>query len=144
VGTSVVDLPLLVRGFKKAYIRFDQAAKESDSEAAFHALFEALAWTYVVDQGLKRPAQSELRGLRFVRNRVHHRWADALFLDTGGVSFPITFPVVFFEWRWRPVKDLPRGQKEGLHEYESHLVNHPARVTLGTVLDYLRDQGYLG
>jgi hypothetical protein len=35
-------------------------------------------------------------GIRFVRNRVHHHWADAIYLNqTGGLTFPMTFPVLF-------------------------------------------------
>ena len=73
-----------------------------------------------------------MRGLRFARNRVHHQYADALWLDRRGMVLPTTLPTQFFEWRWR--EDLPPGKDNRNREaYEAHLGGQPARFTLDVV-----------
>jgi hypothetical protein len=135
----VVDRKTLVSGFSQVLARFSAVVKGKEPEPAFHALFEALSWAVSIDELLKFPSQVELRGLRFARHRVHHQWADALRLDEGGFSFPMTFPLVFFEWRWRLATELPKGRDDrGREEYETHLAGRPARVTLRAVDEYLR------
>src|SRR4029077_19894529 len=59
----------------------------------------------------KRVTGAELMpGVRFVRNRVHHHWADAIYFNaSGGATFPAPFPVLFSTWRWRALADLPPG-----------------------------------
>jgi hypothetical protein len=110
-------------------------------------LYEALSWAVSIDdrfQSLWAAARTNpakwwsdgfahgdtVRGLRYARNRVHHQWADALWLSHSGFSFPISFPLAFIEWRWRP--ELPPGRGEEFKaEYEQHVAASPARVTLG-------------
>jgi hypothetical protein len=139
--SQIVSLPWLVNGFVQAYARFEEVAKQQDPEDAFHALFEVLSWAACVDERLNFPNDSpELRGLRFARNRVHHQWANALWLDQSGLSFPITFPMVFFEWRWRLAVELPEGRASPDEQpYAQHLQGQPARVTLHFVGGYLRN-----
>jgi hypothetical protein len=127
----------------QAFVRYEQAALEKDSEDAFHALFECLAWAVSLDERLGFPDQPELRGLRFVRNRVHHQWADALWLDERGESFPLRIPPVYYEWRWREVEDLPSGRPSPDDEaaYRQHLAGNAARFTLGMIGGYFRTVG---
>lgn len=75
-----------------------------------------------------------MRGLRWARNSVHHDWSDAL-VSTDGFHFPRRFPLVFFEWVWRPSADLPLGRPDARGEaaYTTHLQGHAARVTLRDV-----------
>jgi hypothetical protein len=70
--------------------------------------------------------------MRFVRNRVHHSWAEAL------QCVPRT-PVEghwdqrTFEWRWRQTADIPgagAGTREGEAEYDGWLSGQPVRDTL--------------
>lgn len=74
-----------------------------------------------------------MAGVRFARNRVHHQWSDALRLDDSGFTFPRTFPLVFFEWHWRDLGDLPPGNRrdpDGESAYGDRLAGSPARLTL--------------
>ena len=139
--SQIVSVRWLVNGFVQSYVRFEEAAKQQDPEDAFHALFEALSWASSVDERLQLPQDSpHLRGLRFVRNCVHHEWANALWLDQSGLGFPISFPMVFFEWRWRPLAELPKGRRSRDEPlYVEHLQGTPARATLAFVGGYLRD-----
>jgi hypothetical protein len=105
-----VDRAWFFRGFLSAVDRFHAAALGTDPEDAFHALFEALAWVSSIDERLGLPQDpAALRGLRFVRHRVHHQWAHTLWLDTRGAQLPVRLPFAFFEWRWREVDELPSG-----------------------------------
>jgi hypothetical protein len=83
-------------------------------------------------------------GVRFARNRVHHQWSDALVLNEGERGYPKTFPVVYFEWRWRSAGDLPKPDKpdpEGEAVYQQQLQGEQARDTtrqLANVFNVLR------
>jgi hypothetical protein len=60
-----------------------------------------------------------MSGLRYVRNRVHHQWADAMVTDNGLI---VTFPVTFSSRIWRSGDDLPtpanaRKEAEGKAAY---------------------------
>jgi hypothetical protein len=56
------------------------------------------------------------------------------------MRFPITSPMVFFEYEWRRVAELPPGRPGDPDEvfYQSHLAGQPARTTLGMAVGYLR------
>jgi hypothetical protein len=126
---------LLTGGYAQAHDRFRAAMAVSDVETVFYALFEALDWAHAVDdlialtwsprgkvQGYawrRDPAlgggdglANIMGGLRYVRNRVHHQWADALVVD-GGLPFPINLPATFSAFLWRPASDLPTPPNEG-------------------------------
>jgi hypothetical protein len=83
--------------------------------------------------------------VRFVRNSVHHDWSDALELDEqNGRAYPKTFPVTYFEWRWRAANELPerdRKDTDGETIFRERLEDQPARLTLevlGEVFWFLR------
>jgi hypothetical protein len=81
-----------------------------------------------------------MRGVRFVRNSVHHQWSDALQLHQGAVVPPLRPPIVFFEWCWRAAGDLPkagRKDKAGEAVYRELLECRPARHTLEAPVDTL-------
>jgi hypothetical protein len=126
---------LLTGGYAQAYERFLAATAMRDPDAVFFALFEALDWAHAVDDLIaltwsprrevigygwrKDPAlgggdelSNIMSGLRYVRNRVHHQWADALVTD-GGLTLPVTLPARFSAYVWRPACDLPKPPNEG-------------------------------
>jgi hypothetical protein len=131
-----VRVRLLTYGYAQAYERFEVAEGENDPNAAFFALFEALNWAHAIDdliaktwsprgkvlgydwrndaaiRGDGEELSNIMSGLRYVRNRVHHQWADALVTDrvSGGLTFPLTFHATFgavSAWVWRSADHLP-------------------------------------
>jgi len=160
--TNIQTFAAMFEGYAHAVGRFHEAAKTRDPTAAFIPLFEALDWAVSLDERAAKhwtPAGESLgwawrdkvrgaevmRGVRFVRNSVHHDWTDALELDEEhGRTFPMTFPVVFFEWRWRPASELPEADRKdanGEEVYRESLEGQPARLTLeaiGQVFWFLR------
>jgi hypothetical protein len=134
-----VNLQALIAGFMQAHDRFELARHDRFNYLpAYWALFEALAWTYSIDQLLKRPNQPELRGLRYARNRIHHQWYQALVMDLGG-ELPWILGQsklgVPSEWRWKPT--LGGRADADKSAYLSHLAEKPARSTLAAVRAYL-------
>jgi hypothetical protein len=139
------SISLLVAGFMQARERFEEGRLERfANHPAYFALFEALAWTYSVDEWLREhgPEQArqlpELRGLRYARNAVHHRWDQALWMDLGG-EFPLVLGQsqlgVVSEWRWND--ELSRRLDADGAFYKSHLAGHPARETLTALATHL-------
>lgn len=158
---NIVTFRMLHSGYLGASRRFHDASKERDKVAAFHPLFEALNWAVALDNRIgahwapegkplgwewrERVSNGDLvQGLRWARNSVHHQWSDAL-VATDGRRYPKTYPVVYFEWLWRPASDYPRLKKirpNGQAAYERRLQGTPARVTLselGEVFTYVRE-----
>lgn len=156
----------MFEGLARAIERFDVAVKDRDPAKTFIPLFEMLNWAVALDDRARKRWCPEgepldwgwrekvigahiMSGVRFVRNSVHHQWSDALELDEGGFGFPLTFPMVFFEWRWRPASDLPEPEKrhqdkwwrEGKEVYEANVQGEMARLTihqLANVFNHLR------
>src|SRR5699024_528397 len=133
---------------------------------AFLPLFEALNWATVLDDYVRdrwRPEGNPLdwtwrdriddaqrkivQGTRFVRNRVHHQWADALILQDGKAMLPFQFPITFFEWCWSAADRLPAGDRSfgkeayrtGEEAYRTHLQEKPARHTLSVLKEVYHD-----
>lgn len=153
-------------GLAGAIERFDVAVKNREATQTFVSIFEVLNWAVALDDRTGKHWTPEdkplgwawrdkvigadiMGGVRFARNSVHHQWSDALELNEGGFGFPLTFPMVFFEWRWRPASDLPEPEKrhqdkwwkEGKEVYEAHLQGEMARLTvqqLANVFNLLR------
>src|SRR4051794_27409123 len=105
-------------GFERALGRFRSAADAGDAVDTFTGLFEVLNWAVVLEDRVRRhwapegkPLDWEWRnrirggevmgGVRLVRNSVHHDWSDALERPRG-LTFPMTFPLTFADWQWRP------------------------------------------
>jgi hypothetical protein len=115
-------------GYSRAVERFEAAAKKRDPQETFIPVFEALNWAVALDDRVRvhwvpegeplgwawreRVSGAELMGgVRWARNRAHHQWSDALALDEAGRRYPRDYPVVYFEWLWRPANDLPTKKK---------------------------------
>jgi hypothetical protein len=116
----------------------------------FWALFETLNWAVPLDDligEIWRPAGNRegfewrsrvpgagvLDGVRYVRNRVHHQWADSARLDVDDA--PSVLPFRFDSWTWRDVAELPvaparRSDERGRTAYEQHLANDRPVFTL--------------
>jgi hypothetical protein len=136
-------------GFTQAQKRFQEAAKNADGNVAYVPLFETLNWAVVLDDPTRQywapegkvlgwqwrervPGAEVMAGVRFARNRAHHQWSDALRLDGGGFQFPLSFPLNFWEWVWRPASELPEGRPDpdGEAIYIRGLQGRAARATL--------------
>jgi hypothetical protein len=167
---DVVTVGAQVLGLRKAIERLElAAAQREDPVETYLPLFEALNWIVALDdrigaiwvpEGNKlgtawRGRVSEgdvIIGLDWVRNVVHHQWADALQLDAVGHSlypnsnlFPSQelHPKHEFAWVWRAVDHLPprtprrrRRRRQsgdvdpGRTAYQAHLEGQPAADTL--------------
>lgn len=126
------------QGYHQARERFHEARLGTDATAAFIPLFEALNWATSIDEKLGFQPVPELRGLRFARHRVHHQWADALWLDEAGLELPTTLPAAFLEWRWRNPAELPSGRENrGEEDYREHLAGQATRNTLDAVWEFV-------
>jgi hypothetical protein len=140
-----------------AYARFHEAQGADDEMAAFHALFEALDWSHAIDDVIAHTwsprgevlgyawrrdpvlsganqLENLMSGLRYVRDRVHHRWADALVSRDvrGGLTFPMSFPAslgTVVRWVWRDLNELPTApnvprEAPGREAYGTALAGH--------------------
>jgi len=151
-GDNTVTFRVLLAGYRAAFGRLEDARLSKDAAATFMPLFETLHWLVALDDQAdarlaptgepKRPKWwtdltdgRHVQAVRHARNRVHHQWADALKLAEGGTTFPMTFPLVFHEWCWRPSSDLPAGwpDAEGQSAYDELLAGSPARHGLRTL-----------
>lgn len=151
-----VTFETLLNGYIDAHLRFETARRTQSAEATFLPLFEALNWAVVMDDHivhhwkpggellkyrwrdlLEVEERATIRGIRFARNRVHHQWADALQLNTGGFQFPIVFPMVTHEWSWVSADVIPLSKKDdqnrGIDEYRSELQGRLARRSLAVL-----------
>ena len=142
---ETVPATLLIDGYEQACKRFYSSMNGSDRDATFMPLFEALSWIVCIDERLQsvwkaaptNPSRlwsdgfthgDTVKGVRFARNRVHHQWADALWLSLGA-QLPRKLPFMLGEWRWRP--ELPPGRNNEFEaEYKHYVAGNPARVTL--------------
>jgi hypothetical protein len=143
-----VSLGWLVKGYRRALARFDATVRQRDPEERFIPLFEALNWVAAItdfQQGLGIHDDT-VRGLRFVRNRVHHQWADALeardvpfapgLVTVAGAGRPrIVGPPTVVDWFWRPLSQIPaappaHANPAGEKAYAAHLEGEPARKAL--------------
>jgi hypothetical protein len=120
-------------------------------EASFHALFATLNWAASIRDYFDKTGNSAwndptVAAIQFVRNRVHHHWADAIALiavvsgpqaygRTGGIRGGMIIrtgpPVLVTSWVWPPVSQLPQGRStRGQVEYERDLEGHPVTEAL--------------
>lgn len=65
---------------------------------------EALGYAWRTERAGDRLA-SVMSGLRYVRNRVHHQWADAMIEQEPNPSE--SGPIWIDIWGWRPINELP-------------------------------------
>lgn len=153
---KTVKFETLLNGYIKSHKRFELARRTHDPQDTFQSLFEALNWAVVLDdhivhhwrpegellkyqwrERLEDEQRATIKGIRFARNRVHHQWADALQLNTGGFQFPIVFPMVSHEWSWVSADEIPPGKNDrenhGINEYRAVLQGRLARLSLAAI-----------
>jgi hypothetical protein len=154
VAPNVLTVEEMLIGYTDAVSRFEDAARLGNAVVARLAVCEALEWAVKLEDRVRAhwapdggdplnwswrtrlPNAEVMAGFRFVRNRVHHQWADALVLVDGGITFPITFPARFSEWHWRLADELPpEDPKHPAHPdeeraYRDLLEHRPVRHTL--------------
>ena len=144
---NVVAFNTLVRGLQAAYQRILETRKSQSRDDMFIPVFDALNWAVTIEfRDEWRSCDSDLgelfQALRFVRNRVHHQWAVAIYWKDGAV-FPIKFPTPWHEWLWRSRGDLPPagpGHPPKLEEetaYDLHLGQRSVWQTIQEILEKL-------
>ncbi len=129
-----VELDWLVEGYRRALARLP-----------------GTAWSVAIadhPKGWKRVGKDEhVRGLRFARNRVHHKWGKAI--ERRDDTFPTAQlgsrrsghggqPLVRVDWFWLPRRRLPRqldpkyrkSEKQIARLYKEHLACRPVREAL--------------
>jgi hypothetical protein len=141
---NIVTFESMMIGFTEALNRLD--AVSGDPILAYNALFESLNWAVALDERVGEhwvpdgeplswkwrarlgPEVELMSGVRFARNRIHHRWSDVIFASvtpSGG----------FRAWMWRPVEDIPEGRPDPTGEamYRDRLQGAPVQVALNVV-----------
>ncbi|SRR5260221_13238953 len=142
-----ISLNDLLEGFRQSYDRTKDAKNTRDGRAVFLALFETLNWIVSIDDRLRieqgnnwfrqvGPQGQVVRALRYARSRVHHNWADIIYM-TEGATIPVEIPFGFHEWRWKTVQNLPAESNSWIarnrtirHLYQQLLEDQPVRDSL--------------
>lgn len=140
----------LAEGYRRALARFREASERNDRSPieTFVPVFEALNWAASAEEGLRvrlgaDTRSAPFRGLRFVRNRVHHQWADAIRVEEYQVESwvgPIGISGMTFDWFWKPVENLPDAERtdtSGETAYVNDLADKPVRDALNAVEAFL-------
>jgi len=128
-----------VAGLRGAIERLEAAVgRTDDAQGTYIPLFEALNWIASLDDRIGthwRPSSSEKLGNKWrdqvshgaviaavdwVRNVVHHQWADALRLDPSGHGLQLS-PNLYLSpdlllradhaWVWRDASELPKRRE---------------------------------
>ena len=149
------------QGYRGACARFREETYGDSLPGLFVPLFEALNWAVALADNLKSSGapldDPVVKGLRFVRNRVHHQWVAALEVrkaprtyvvyasghGSGAVWPPdgydlppdeYDWPPVGYDWHWKPVScllaDNVYPDPTGEEAYVVHLADRPARRAL--------------
>jgi hypothetical protein len=148
---------LLASGFETAWLRYEEARRTPDTQAALESIFEAVAWAGALRDrfGKKQTdAYPELGGFWFVRNLVLHRGADALDwaveipgaeLDTFVLDVSRLDTQTIWRARWRSASTLPKGRdrRNQEAEYEEHLAGRDIAETLGALTEKLRQDAII-
>jgi len=130
-------------GLRKATTH--KVLEELASQAVFVALFETLNW---LDALIDRPEAAPLveaslgDALKFVRGRVHHRWAESHRVRDD-VSVPLSLlgsqmgpagPTVVSDWCWKRLHDIPGGRHDRRErQYDRLLAGQQTRSALDDV-----------
>lgn len=148
MNKNTVSTQTLLAGFNQAYGRYKVAKNEKDSQKVFFPLFETLNWAVsiifrLVKDDSKFSEEPLLKAIKYIRNRVHHQWTDALILSTKGMALPAELPAAFHEWLWKSLDKVPKPDKgfadpTGEKSYKKLLEGKPARQTLLALNDLFK------
>jgi hypothetical protein len=154
---NVVTLRVMVDAYTAALQRYKDATGGLQSATlAYAPLAEALNHAVSIDDRVRKdwapegkplgwnwrakvPEAEILRGIQFVRNRVHHQWADAIVFQ-GSVPYE-NLPMARITTTWREADKLPPGDPEhpdtygGEQVYEDRLAGKLVRDSLGALSD---------
>ena len=115
-----------------------------DSEIALKNVCHAVMWACSLDEYYQKAYSSgyesfrktdsssdSVLGIRYARNRSIHQFTQVLNISDG-MQFPGTFPITFFEIKWKPISELPppdkkHPQEKLRHAYEVVLESQPIR-----------------
>lgn len=168
---SIVTLRAQLRAFHASVDRFEIATSRRDAGAAYASVAEALNHAVSIDDRIARiwqpggiqlpdrfwfervPGAAVAPGVRWVRDLVHHQWADALELDLRSHG---RFPPQDREWVWLERARLPgrprthsrkarrSGERDlvaaGYAAYGTYMSGRPADFTLhilGEAFDFV-------
>src|SRR5262249_40590537 len=115
----------LYEGFRRALERFKAGeGRHEEPRATFIPLFETLGWAGSLVELLKKRQQGlypRLEGIRWVRNRTLHQWADAIEAKPvfyaprkarcGDQPQQGVQPGPFYHWFWRETHEIPNDPK---------------------------------
>jgi hypothetical protein len=142
------DLRSLARGERLALGPSISELGPAAVPGSFIPLFEALNWAVSLDDLIRAhwptelsapgrwhetiPCGSTVRAVRFVRNRVHHHWIDALALADEDQDSPAR--VASWVWLWKTALPPPppdRQDATGETLYREDLAGEPVIGALG-------------
>jgi hypothetical protein len=156
LGRHKMDVDALLSAYNRLY----DARLERDESKIYAPLGECLGWIGIIDgwwqscyKGGKVAYVSlrdkdgngrVIRGHRFTNNLTkHHEELTGLVdLRKGGATFPVVFPMVFFELIWKDFESLPRLPKkfadnEGEESYSKFMQGRPAHLTISECIQFL-------
>ena len=150
---GVVDLRTLALGFLRRYYGYHELSlATTSSDELFIPLHELLGWLYTIierDEVAPLIPPQRASALRFIRSRVHHRWADAVEFRDDVVLKPIwlgwqqgrhvyfTDPAVYAAWCWRSLSELPAGDERRRAAYAAELEGEPVHIVVSEFVDLL-------
>lgn len=148
-----VDRAILIDGLRSSLARLDAAMNTVDANVSvtFLPLFEALNWSVALLDYLRKHERREtpqgrgLRGLNFVRGRVHHQWTDAIDVrqeEVKAFAGPLMLSGYSVEWFWVPHTQLPPADKGfsdsvGEREYVTVLAGRDVRDVFRALNEHL-------
>jgi hypothetical protein len=142
------DRDVAMYGLVDALTRYSAAG--ADESRSYVALGESVWWIVCLDvwhegddlnkRAHYRAARAAhttgryVAGLRAARNWVAHGLCPLLNLDRSGFQFPISFPLGFFELRWKTADELPPSAQADTGDpaniFRKYLAGQPARFAL--------------
>lgn len=143
---ELVLLHTALRGFHEAKLRYEERSESQDELEVFIPLAEALWWARSVDEGFEKidgsaykggrdadPQGRVMQGLRLARNRSGHQRALTI-VRQEGLTYPLTYPMRYFDIVWRPLAEIPSGDRADLRG-ESHYTRYLESRSAGGTLD---------
>ena len=148
---------LALMGFHDALGRHERLRTTADPIAMFVPVTEATYWAATLAESMwswdgfedalcRLPGGPVIAGVRYARHVATHRLPLTL-RRAEGMTFPMTFPLVFSEVVWLPFAELPplrdphgkrpiADRNRQVESYKSYLAGRPTRTTLDEVASF--------